>query len=172
MSTQQDHRSVQFTIPGMSTDEAASVIAILQGRLNALIDLSLTLKHIHWNVVGPNFIAIHTMLDPQVEAVRQMADAAAERIAAMGGSPVGTPGAVVSMRQWDDYGVGRDDALAHMRALDVVYDGVIASHREAIRATGQTDPVTQDLFIQQSGELEQFQWFVRAHIENRGGELS
>src|SRR3712207_8342276 len=41
---------------------------------------SLTLKHIHWNVVGPHFIAVHEMIDPQVDAVRLMVDAIAERI--------------------------------------------------------------------------------------------
>jgi len=31
--------------------------------------------------------------------------------------------------------------------------------------------VTQDMLIAQAGELEQFQWFVRAHLENTDGSL-
>jgi DNA-binding ferritin-like protein len=85
---------VNYTVPGMKTDQADEVVALLQDRLHALNDLALTLKHVHWNVVGPNFIAVHTMLDPQVDGVRAMVDAAAERIATLGGSPVGTPGAL------------------------------------------------------------------------------
>ena len=60
----------KYTVPGLDRDKAEQVATQLQGRLNALIDLQLTLKHIHWNVVGPNFIGVHEMLDPQVEAVR------------------------------------------------------------------------------------------------------
>ena len=146
--------------------------AILQDRLNALNDLALTLKHIHWNVVGPNFIAVHTMLDPQVEAVRAMADQTAERIAALGGSPVGTPGALVKQRDWDDYSIGRADAIAHLGALDLVYGGIIEAHRGAIEETEELDPVTQDMLIGQAGQLEQFQWFVRAHLESGDGTLS
>src|ERR1700744_1934105 len=126
---------VTYTGPGMKNDSADKVIARLQDRLNSLNDLALTLKHVHWNVVGPNFIAVHTMLDPQVDAVRLMADATAERIATLGGSPVGTPGALVSQRGWDDYSIGRDDAIAHLGALDLVYAGVIEAHREAIDKT-------------------------------------
>src|ERR1700759_5153974 len=116
----------------MKTDTAESIIGQLQGRLNALNDLALTLKHVHWNVVGPDFIAVHTMLDPQVDAVRVMVDDLAERIATLGGSPVGTPGALVAQRSWDDYSIGRADTGAHLAALDIVYDGVIQAHREAI----------------------------------------
>lgn len=163
--------SVAYTVPGMDPTDADQVITLLQDRLNALNDLALTLKHVHWNVVGPHFIAVHLMLDPQVDAVRVMVDDTAERIATLGGSPIGTPGALVQQRSWDDYSIGRADTQQHLGALDIVYAGVIEAHRDAIEQTEEPDPVTQDMLIAQSAQLEQFHWFVRAHLENAGGQL-
>jgi starvation-inducible DNA-binding protein len=163
---------VTYTVPGMKSDAAAEVAALLQDRLNSLNDLALTLKHVHWNVVGPNFIAVHTMLDPQVDAVRAMVDETAERIATLGASPVGTPGALVAQRDWDDYSIGRAGTLEHLGALDVVYTGVIEAHRAAIETTDDLDPVTQDMLIGQSDQLEQFHWFIRAHLETPDGSLT
>ena len=160
-----------YTVPGIDVDDAGKVVDLLQNRLDALNDLALTLKHVHWNVVGPNFIAVHTMLDPQVDAVRSMVDATAERIATLGGSPQGTPGGLVGRRSWDDYSLGRAETDEHLGALDLVYTGVIEDHRAAIEATDEPDPVTQDLLIGQSALLEQYQWFVRAHLENAAGVL-
>ena len=162
----------KFTVPGLSDDQGARVADILQKRLSAYNDLHLTLKHIHWNVVGPNFIGVHEMIDPQVELVRGYADAVAERIAALGKSPDGTPAAITRDRTWDDYSVNRDTAQAHLGALDLVYSGVVEDNRKAIAETGDLDPITEDLLIGQTGELEKFQWFVRAHLENSGGSLS
>ncbi|AII03775.1 Dps family protein [Rhodococcus sp. NM-2] len=162
----------KFTVPGLSDDQGARVADILQKRLSAYNDLHLTLKHIHWNVVGPNFIGVHEMIDPQVELVRGYADAVAERIAALGKSPDGTPAAIARDRTWDDYSVKRDTAQAHLGALDLVYSGVVEDNRKAISETGDLDPITEDLLIGQTGELEKFQWFVRAHLENSGGSLS
>ncbi|MCZ4076369.1 DNA starvation/stationary phase protection protein [Rhodococcus sp. H36-A4] len=164
--------SNSYTVPGMSTDEGARVAALLQDRLNAYNDLHLTLKHIHWNVVGPNFISVHEMLDPQVETVRGFADDVAERIATLGSSAKGTPGTIVEQRSWDDYSIGRAAAIEHLGALDLVYTGVITDTRKAIEEIGKVDPVTEDLLIGQSGQLELFHWFVRAHLENSGGQLS
>jgi starvation-inducible DNA-binding protein len=161
-----------YTVPGMKPDDAGKVVALLQDRLNALNDLALTLKHVHWNVVGPHFIAVHTMLDPQVDAVRLMVDDLAERVATLGGSPVGTPGALVAQRSWDDYSIGRADTNEHLAALDIVYGGIIEAHRDAIEKTEEPDPVSQDMLIGQAGQLEQFHWFVRAHLENDAGELA
>ncbi len=163
---------IGYTVPGMEEKDAGQVIETLQARLHALNDLALTLKHVHWNVVGPHFIAVHTMLDPQVDGVRVMVDDVAERIATLGGSPSGTPGVLVAERSWDDYSVGRADAIAHLAALDLVYVGVVGDHRAAIVSTEELDPVTQDMLIAQSSELEQYQWFVRAHLENSDGTLS
>ncbi|MFD8552002.1 Dps family protein [Streptomyces fradiae] len=163
---------IAYTIPGMSIQDSQGIIELLQMRLHCLNDLHLTLKHVHWNVVGPHFIAVHEMIDPQVDQVRAMTDDLAERISTLGGEPIGTPGALVQRRTWDDYSIGRAEAIEHLGALDLVYTSVIEEHREAMRATEATDPVTQDMLIEQLRGLELFQWFVRAHLESSGGRLS
>lgn len=160
-----------FTLPGVSKADSAKIIAILQNRLSAYNDLHLTLKHVHWNVVGPHFIGVHEMIDPQVELVRGYADEVAERIAAMGASPGGRVGDIIRDRDWDDYAIERDTVGAHLGALDQVYDGVITSNRDAIERLDDLDLVTQDIIIGHTGELEKFQWFVRAHLESYAGEL-
>ena len=142
----------RYTVPSMTPEQGAEVAGVLQGRLDALNDLALTLKHIHWNVVGPHFIAVHEMLDPQVDTAREYADELAERIATLGSSPVGTPGALVKARTWDDYSIGRADAIAHLGALDLVYQGVISDYREAAEAVEESDPVSNDLLIVASGQ--------------------
>jgi starvation-inducible DNA-binding protein len=155
----------------MDEAKAEKVKAILQERLVALTDLHLTLKHIHWNVVGPNFIAVHEMIDPQVEEVRGFTDAIAERIATLGGEPLGTPGAIVRTRTWDDYSLNRAVTTEHLAALDVVYQGVVADQRKAMEALEDLDLVSQDMLISQADSLEMFHWFVRAHLEDKGGNI-
>ncbi|MBA2415623.1 MAG: DNA starvation/stationary phase protection protein [Geodermatophilaceae bacterium] len=155
----------------MDRSDAGDVAVLLQDRLNALTDLHLTLKHVHWNVVGPHFIGVHEMLDPQVDAVRLMADTVAERIATLGFEPIGVPGALVRARSWDDYSINRAGAIEHLAALNLVYDGIISDHRAAINETEDPDPVTQDMLIGQSAQLERFQWFIRAHLERSSGDL-
>ncbi len=160
-----------FTVPGLNDTPAERAIAILDQRMVALIDLSLTLKHIHWNLVGPNFIGVHEMLDPQVDAVRGMTDTLAERIATMGGVPVGTPKAMVERRTWQDYSLAKALVSEHLGALDIVYNGVNGDHRRAIAEIADLDPVSEDILVGQLAVLEQFQWFVRAHLESSDGIL-
>jgi starvation-inducible DNA-binding protein len=162
----------EFTVPGMTDKKGTEVAELLQKQLSTYNDLHLTLKHVHWNVVGPNFIGVHEMLDPQVLLVRGYADEVAERIATLGKSPKGTPGAIIEDRTWDDYSVGRDSAQAHLAALDLVYTGVIEDTRKGIDRLEELDRVTQDILIDHAAELEKFQWFVRAHLENGGGKLA
>ncbi len=161
-----------FTVPGLEAASAHELAEKLQLRLHALNDLQLTLKHAHWNVVGPKFIGVHTMLDPQVEGVRAMVDELAERMATMGVSPNGCPGDLVARRTWDDYPIGLAQAAEHLGALDIVYSGVIEDHRTLIEEAGDVDPVTEDMLIGQVAELEKYQWFVRAHLMDDEGNLA
>ena len=172
MPTAKKSPTQTFHVPGLTAKGSTTVVAALQDRLFAYTDLHLVLKHVHWNVVGPNFIGVHEMLDPQVDTVRDFADVLAERIATMGGTPIGTPGALVAARSWDDYELTKDTAQAHLGALDLVYTGVIKDNRSAIDDVGEIDAVSEDLLISQTGDLEQFHWFIRAHLENAEGQLA
>jgi starvation-inducible DNA-binding protein len=162
----------QYTVPGLGRETGERVATVLQQRLVALIDLQLTLKHVHWNVVGPTFIGVHEMLDPQVDGVRKMVDDIAERIATLGGEPNGLPGNLVASRDWTDYSLGRATVPEHLGALDIVYNGLITSHRQAVQELDELDLITQDILIGQTQDLEMYQWFVRAHLQSSEGALA
>ena len=82
------------------------------------------------------------------------------------------PGALCKDRSWDDYSLGRADAMEHLGALDVVDDSVIVDHRRAMEKLEDLDLVSHDILIQQLADLEQFQWFIRAHLETSSGDLA
>ena len=123
--------ALSFIIPGLDEATSEKVIGILQERLSQEQEAALVLKHAHWNVAGPNFIAVHEMLDPQVDEVLAMADETAERIAALGGSPSGRPDDIVRFRTWPKFELdGRQNTLeyqhragpcAQARAVPVVH---------------------------------------------------
>lgn len=162
----------RFTVPGLELEEGHKLAETLQMRLHGLNDLMLTLKHVHWNVVGPKFIGVHKMLDQQIEGVRAMVDELAERMAMLGVAPIGTPGALVAARDWDDYSLLRAQASEHLGALDIVYTGIIEDHRQVMEDSEPVDPVTQDLIIGQIAQLELYQWYIRAHLEDDGGVVA
>jgi starvation-inducible DNA-binding protein len=162
----------KFTVPSLSVGQAEKIVSELDTRLAVLIDLALTLKHIHWNVVGPQFIAVHEMIDSHLERVRPMVDSTAERIATLGGTPTGTAAHVVGARSSEDYPIAKAGAGEHLAGLDVIYTEVITGHRNAADLMEDLDPVTENLLVDHLGELEQLQWFVRAHLENSAGAIA
>lgn len=163
----------RYAPAGLSKETASRVADKLQERLSSLIDLSMTLKHIHWNVVGPGFIAIHKLMDEQNETVLGLIDEVAERIVTLGGIAAGLPNQVGQFRDaGEDYALGRAPVLAHLGALDKTYERLGSGHRDAIEKIDEIDPVTGDLLISQTAALEMNHWFIRAHLTNVDGELS
>src|SRR3954468_12828338 len=68
----------------------AKVIELLNARLADAIDLQTQTKQAHWNVKGPNFIALHEMFDKINEDVEDYVDDLAERAVQLGGVAEGT----------------------------------------------------------------------------------
>lgn len=168
--TAEVHKEADYTVPGVALKTGHAIAEALQDRLYGLNELALILKHAHWNVTGPQFIAVHEMLDSQTDAMREFVDEIAERIAAMGVSPNGLSGALVANRKTPEYPLGRANAQDHLRIIDKFYTYNIESHRAVLAQYGELDPMTEDLLVSQTRAIEKLQWFLRAHIDQGNGQ--
>src|SRR5260370_24685732 len=65
-------------------------VALLNRHLAAAIDLHAQVKQAHWNVRGPNFIAIHELFDKVADVVEEYSDKIAERAGTLSGAAAGT----------------------------------------------------------------------------------
>ncbi|MDR1034108.1 MAG: DNA starvation/stationary phase protection protein [Bifidobacteriaceae bacterium] len=157
--------TLEFIVPGLGEEQSEKVVGILQTELEELNDLALLLKHAHWNVKGKNFIAVHEMLDPQIDIVRDAVDTVAERIATLGGSPNGTADAVVANKNHVMYPIlKRECALEHLKAVDSLYVTAITALRKRINELDELDVISSNILQDVTQHLELFQWFMRSHL--------
>lgn len=158
--------ALMHIVSGLDEVSSEKAIAILQNRLNHEQEAALVLKHAHWNVTGPDFIAVHEMLDPQVAEVLAQADETAERIATLGGSPLGRADDVVASRTWKRFSLsGRKSTKEYLQALIEYYNDMIADDRNAIAQLDNLDIVSSNIIQDHVQQLEKFQWFMRSHLE-------
>ncbi|KAF3463335.1 DNA starvation/stationary phase protection protein [Streptomyces sp. Tu 3180] len=146
--------------------ERAVTGTALQDTLVDLLDLSMVAKQAHWNLYGPRFRSIHQQLDEVVTGARDYADQVAERAAALGISPDGRAGTVADgsgLPGFPEGWVADGDAVA---ALVRSFAALIRRLRARVEATATADPVTQDLLIGLTAEMEKQSWMFQA--ENRG----
>ncbi|WP_254811527.1 Dps family protein [Streptomyces cavourensis] len=146
----------------LSESDLKLVGEALQGALVDLIDLSLVAKQVHWNVVGPRFRSVHLQLDDVVATARQHSDTVAERASAIGVNPDGRSTTVAketAIRSVSDGWVKDTDAV---KALVDALGVVIGRMRERIEVTDAPDPVTQDILIALTADLEKHAWMFQA----------
>ncbi|MDQ1035801.1 starvation-inducible DNA-binding protein [Streptomyces sp. V3I8] len=150
----------------LSDADLKIVSEALQGALVDLVDLSLVAKQIHWNVVGPRFRSVHLQLDEVVDSARLHSDSVAERASALGVSPDGRAATVASS---SGIGVVQNGWVKDVDAVGSLVDAlgaVIGRMRERVESTETADPVSQDLLIGITADLEKHHWMFQA--ENAG----
>lgn len=138
---------------------------LLNDQLANLIDLHLQAKQAHWNVRGPQFMALHELFDDVADEVEEFIDMTAERITALGGVADGTLGGVVARTRLAAYSpaVARGDD--HLETVSSALATVGTAVRRAIDdATELGDAATADLFTEIVRGIDKRLWFVEAHL--------
>ncbi|MBM9507166.1 Dps family protein [Actinacidiphila acididurans] len=146
----------------LSEDSRKIVADALQSALVDLIDLSLIGKQVHWNIIGPRFRSIHLQLDEVVGYARSASDLVAERAAALGITPDGRAGTVARTTGIDTVTDGWVKDAEVVEIMVGALHSVITRMRERVTTTEEPDPVTQDLLIGITRELEKEHWMFQA----------
>ena len=141
-------------------------VELLNARLADCIDLQTQTKQAHWNVKGPNFIALHELFDKINEDVEDYVDDIAERAVQLGGVAEGTARTVAKRSSLSEYPANAVDGRSHVEALSTALATFGKAARKAINdANDLGDLDTADLFTEVSRGIDKWLWFVEAHLQ-------
>jgi starvation-inducible DNA-binding protein len=142
------------------------VVELLNARLADCIDLQTQTKQAHWNVKGPNFIALHELFDKLNEEVEAYVDDIAERAVQLGGVAEGTARTVANRSSLSEYPAKAVDGRSHVEALSSALAAFGTAARKGIdQANELGDLETADLFTEVSRGIDKWLWFVEAHLQ-------
>ncbi|HEY4262562.1 MAG TPA: DNA starvation/stationary phase protection protein Dps [Schlesneria sp.] len=148
----------------LSEPVRSRAITLLNSKLADCTDLQTQTKQAHWNIKGPNFIALHKLFDEVNESVEDYVDQIAERVVQLGGVAEGTLRIAAQRSSLPEYVA---DGTGHVNALSSALAFFGKSCREAIgQANDLGDLDTADLFTEVSRGIDKWLWFVEAHLQS------
>lgn len=155
-------------LPGvdLAANTKKAMIELCNARLAEGLDLALFTKQAHWNIKGPNFIAIHLLLDDLRKDVDEHTDTIAERVAQLDGIAMGTVQAVAENTSLPPYPTNIRQIPDHLHALVERYAAVANAARKSIdQADDAGDADTTDILTAYSRSLDKALWFLKSHLE-------
>ena len=154
------------TTNDLPSNAKAVTIELLNARVADGIDLSLATKQAHWNLRGPQFIAVHEMLDGFRAELDGHVDTMAERTVQLGGVALGTIQAVARKSELTAYPTDIHSIPDHLAALIERYGQLANAVRANIdQASEAGDADTADIFTGVSRSLDKALWFLEAHAD-------
>src|SRR6516225_1397908 len=133
----------------LSEGTRVKAVELLNARLADCVDLQTQAKQAHWNVKGPNFIALHELFDKINEEVEDYVDDIAERVVQLGGAAEGTARMVAKRTSLTEYPANAVDGRSHVEALSTALAAFGKAARKAIHDTNDLgDLDTADLFTE------------------------
>jgi starvation-inducible DNA-binding protein len=156
--------NTSIDIPAESREK---VIPVLNAQLADLADLQSQTKQAHWNVKGPNFIALHELFDKLAAELSDFADMTAERITALGGLAAGTVRQSAQNSRLNEMDLNNIEQIQVLKTLTEGFAQLASSTREAIRETEQAgDASSADLMTEISRGLDKSLYFLEAHLQS------
>lgn len=143
-----------------------AMISLLNEHLADVLDLGLQAKQAHWNVKGPNFVALHELFDKVAENLEEFTDNIAERAVALGGVVFGTSQVIAKESRLSPYQLTLTSGREHVAALSSALAQFGTTARTAIDTAAKAgDAATADLFTEVSRGVDKLLWLVEAHMQ-------
>lgn len=149
----------------LDIDVRKQVAGVLNQTLAATLDLKTQTKQAHWNVKGMDFFQLHELFDEMASELEEYVDMVAERITALGGTPLGTSRIAAANSILAEYDLDAVDGVEHVTALAERFATYARHVREAIAQTDDLgDADTADLYTEISRTIDKRLWFLEAHL--------
>jgi starvation-inducible DNA-binding protein len=154
----------------LPADTRVRVVDLLNRRLADCIDLQTQCKQAHWNVKGPEFIALHKLFDEINEEVEEYIDLLAERAVQLGGIAEGTARCAAERSTLREYPMEITSGGEHVDALSTALATFGSVVRKGIDQTDELgDADTTDILTEISRGIDKWLWFVEAHQQGEEG---
>lgn len=148
-------------------DVAAGSAQFLGPVVVDLTALAIDGKQAHWHVRGPGFIGVHELLDEVVAHARMYADAAAERVVALGLPIDARLKTAAEQTSTPTMPAGFHQADKAIAAVIATIDATIKTARAAVEGLEELDPISQDVAIEITRGLEKDRWLLFAHVATK-----
>lgn len=123
------------------------------------------LHNLHWYVKGHSFFTLHAKLEELYDQTAQVMDDVAERLLALGGSPVASLKealALSSVKELEDVPISSDETIKSLIS-DVEY--WIRDTKEIVKlAEDDDDGATADQFNGYLAEYQKLMWMLKSYI--------
>jgi starvation-inducible DNA-binding protein len=153
---------------GLKPDDAKGVAHILNEILADEYVLYTKTRNYHWNVVGPDFAALHKFFEKQYEQLSDIVDDVAERARSLCHHAVATLGDFVESTNLDEE-PGIPDSGTMIENLARDHETIIRSLRNDVRTCTEKykDDGTANFLTDVMEKHEKMAWMLRAHVESR-----
>lgn len=153
-------------LKGLSDNSRKTAISELNARLADGLSLAMALKQAHWNVRGPNFIAIHELFDTVYDNLQGHLDEIAERIQTLDGTAKGTAEVVAEATTLDPYPTDFEDTEDHLREICSRMREFGAKLRTGIATVEEAgDAGTVDILTTFSIGTDKDLWFLESNLD-------
>lgn len=152
---------------GLKTDARKQIALELSKVLAESFAVYIKTHGYHWNVRGPEFFSLHTLLEQQYREMWAALDVVAERIRALGEYAPQGPSAFANLTSISE-GKPETEAMEMLKELMGDHETLIATARAAIEVSDTAgDEATTDLLTQRLAAHEKAAWMLRATLGGR-----
>lgn len=149
---------------GLDDQQCRASIQTLNVALANANILLIKTKKAHWDVMGPEFYALHKLWQEHYETIHEYIDDVAERVRMLGGIPVATAKGFLDASELTESPGRVDTATEAVASLLEDHETVIRTLRRSIEVA-TADAGTVDLFTQMLRGHEKMAWMLRASLQ-------